>query len=79
LAGAYLLLPLMRRAGLPSVVVGAAAWPAPVAAWLVWRVARGGWADPHKWGGIAFGNIALVLATAAAEALAFMWLNGGFF
>lgn len=71
LVGAYLVLPLLPVAGLPLRVAAAMALPAPLAAVLIWRVARGDWANPRRWNLLAFGNVALLMLTAVLEALAF--------
>lgn len=72
LMAAYASLPFLVIVGLPAQVVGAAGLGLPLAAWLVWRVRQGDWADPQKWGRLAFWTIGLLMATAAAELVAFL-------
>lgn len=73
LAAAYLSLPLLVWAGLPPTVAVAAAIPAPVAAWQMWRVRCSAWANPADWDSLAFWSIALLMGTAALEIGAFSW------
>ncbi|UCC63385.1 MAG: prenyltransferase [Anaerolineae bacterium] len=74
LLAAYGLLPLLVPAGLPPLVAIAACLSAPVALWQAWRVGRGAWTDPARWDSLAFWGIGLLMGTAAAETLAFLWL-----
>jgi 1,4-dihydroxy-2-naphthoate octaprenyltransferase len=76
LTAAYVTLPLLRLAGLPPLTILAMALPAPLAAWLAWRVLRGGWTDPRAWGSTAFASIALLMLTASLEAGALTQLSG---
>ena len=75
LAAAYLVLPLTVVAGLPVRVAAAAAALAPLALWRIWRVARGEYRDGRRLEAIAFWSIALLVATAAVELLAFLSLG----
>jgi 1,4-dihydroxy-2-naphthoate octaprenyltransferase len=77
LLAAYGLLPILVLAGLPPLVAAAACLSAPVAVWQAWRVGGGAWADPTQWDSLAFWGIGLIAGTAAAEALAFLWLGLG--
>ena len=74
LSAAYLSLPLLVWSGLPLPVALAAGLLAPAAAWQIWRVRRGAWADPAAWDSLAFWSIGLLMGTAALETAAFLWL-----
>ncbi len=76
LLAAYTLLPWCVRAGLPLPVAAAACLGAPITAWQGWRIARGAWAEPARWGSLAFWGVGLLVGTTAAEFLAFLWLCG---
>ena len=75
LAAAYLVLPLTVAAGLPVRIAAAAAALAPLALWRIWRIARGEYRDGRRLEAIAFWSIALLVATAAAELVAFVSLG----
>ncbi len=75
LLAAYAMLPLLSRLGLPATVAAAAGLTAPLAVWQGWRVLRGAWAEPAQWDSLAFWTIALLMGTAVAELLAFLWLR----
>ncbi|MBP6786037.1 MAG: prenyltransferase [Candidatus Promineofilum sp.] len=77
LATAYLSLPLLVGAGLPALAAWAVLLPLPLAAWLTWRMVRGGWRDPAAWNGLAFWSIGLLMASAGLVMAAFVWLLGG--
>ncbi len=77
LALAYVSLPVLVLIGLPGVVALAAGGTAPLAIWQAWRVRRGAYADPGAWDSLAFGGIALLMGTAAAELLAVLAVVGG--
>ncbi|HZR80960.1 MAG TPA: prenyltransferase [Candidatus Binatia bacterium] len=68
---AYGALPLLVAAGLPRSVALAAAFPAPIAAWRVARIAAGDHRDPRRWPAVCFWAAALFVATAVAEVAAF--------
>ncbi len=72
LALAYLALPLLAALGLPGGVAAAVALPLPLAAWLAWRMARGGWRRPAAWNGLAFWSIGLLMASAGLALAAFV-------
>jgi len=74
LSAAYLSLPLLVWSGLPLPVALAAGLLAPAAAWQIWRVRRGAWANPAAWDSLAFWSIGLLMGTAALETAAFLWL-----
>ncbi len=72
---AYAILPLLLLAGLPLAVTLAYLVPSPLAAWQVWRMRNGVWADPLKWNSLGFWSTALFLGTAAAGLSAFVLLT----
>lgn len=74
LAATYAMLPLLVGAGLPPATALAVLSGVPLAAWLAWRMAVGDWARPSRWSRLAFGSIALLIGTAAAQFLSFLWL-----
>jgi 1,4-dihydroxy-2-naphthoate octaprenyltransferase len=74
---AYAILPLLVTAGLPWPVAVALLLPGPVAAWQGWRVWRGAWAEPARWGSLAFWTIGLLMSSAAAELAIFLALLAG--
>jgi 1,4-dihydroxy-2-naphthoate octaprenyltransferase len=74
LVAAYALLPLLVAAGLPTLVALAVCLPLPLALWQGWRMGRGAWANPAQWGSLGFWSVALLMASAAAELLAFLTL-----
>jgi len=76
LAAAYLALPLLVWMELPVGVAAAALTLAPIAAWQLWRVARGAGADPRCWSSLIEWNIVLVMGSAALEAVALVGLAG---
>jgi 1,4-dihydroxy-2-naphthoate octaprenyltransferase len=69
---AYMLLPLLAALGLPVVVVASVCLGAPIAAWQVWRVFCGAWADQTNWNSLGLYAVGLLMGTAAAELLAFL-------
>lgn len=71
LLGAFGLLPALAGWRLPIPVALAMAIPAPLAAWQIWRLFRGDWARPERWGGLCFGAVALLVLTAACAVVAF--------
>lgn len=74
LAAAYALLPLLTWLGLPLRVALAMGTTAPLAVWQVWRIRRGDWYNPARWGWLAFGGITLLMSMAVLAFLAFGWL-----
>jgi 1,4-dihydroxy-2-naphthoate octaprenyltransferase len=74
LCAAYLSLPVLIWAGLPPVAAGAVLLSAPVALWQGARLARGAWRAGDRWDNLSFWAIGLLVGTAAAEVLAFLWI-----
>jgi 1,4-dihydroxy-2-naphthoate octaprenyltransferase len=72
---AYASLPLLALAGLPWAVAAAPGLALPIAIWQMLRTARGAWSEPKRWNSLIFGAIALLMATAVLETLAFLWLT----
>jgi len=73
-------LPLLAQGALPARLAVAPLALAPIAIWQALRVARGGYADPARWGSVAFWSVALLAGGAAAELLAAVtlaWARGG--
>jgi 1,4-dihydroxy-2-naphthoate polyprenyltransferase len=71
---AYLSLPVLVVLGLPAAVALAVLAVSPIALGQGWRMARGAWADPAQWDSLGFWSIGLLMATAAAEGLGFLYL-----
>jgi 1,4-dihydroxy-2-naphthoate octaprenyltransferase len=71
---AYASLPLLALAGLPPLVAAAACLTLPLAAWQILRTARGAWSEQRHWNSLIFWTIALLIATAVLETLAFLRL-----
>lgn len=69
---AYLLPPLLVRAGLPPQIAGAIYITLPIAAWQIWRISRGAWRRPAAWNALAFAGITMLMGTAALETAAFI-------
>ena len=74
LVAAYGALPLFLVAGAPRPVMVAAGATAPLAAWQFWRLGRGAWSNARRWEGLAFCGVATLVATAALELAAFLWI-----
>lgn len=72
---AYALLPLLVVAGLPWRVGALLFLGTPIAAWLGWRVWRGGWHDPAAWDGLGFWSIGLLMGSALVELVGFVGWN----
>jgi 1,4-dihydroxy-2-naphthoate octaprenyltransferase len=73
---AFASLPLLVRAGLPVAVGLAVAALLPVAVALLWRVLRGDWCNPLRWGSFAFHTVVLLMSAITAQLLAFLLLIG---
>jgi 1,4-dihydroxy-2-naphthoate polyprenyltransferase len=73
---AYLILPLLVIAGVPSYVALTIMLMSPIALWLLWCVRRGDYADPERWNHFSFYSIALLFGTASVETLTFLLLAG---
>ncbi|MCI0394754.1 MAG: prenyltransferase [Chloroflexi bacterium] len=76
LAAPYVTLPLSVVLGLPGTVALAVLACFPLALWQGRRMARGAWARPAQWNSLGFWSIGLLMCTAVAECLAFLWLCG---
>jgi 1,4-dihydroxy-2-naphthoate octaprenyltransferase len=74
LSAAYLSLPVLIWSGVPPLVAGAALLSAPVALWQAGRLARAAWRDPNTWDSLSFWAIGLLVGTAVAEMVAFLWI-----
>ncbi|MEP6653418.1 MAG: prenyltransferase [Myxococcales bacterium] len=74
LVAAYGALPLFLVVGAPRPVMVAAGATAPLAAWQFWRLGRGAWSSAHRWESLAFWAVATLVATAAFELAAFLWI-----
>jgi 1,4-dihydroxy-2-naphthoate octaprenyltransferase len=68
LVSAYALLPLWTSLGLPRSIALALALLVPLAAWLMWKVARGVHDETRRGSGLALGSSALLAASALVEA-----------
>jgi 1,4-dihydroxy-2-naphthoate octaprenyltransferase len=73
---AYLSLPLLVFAGLPPLAALSIALMSPLALSLLYRLRRGDYHSPDRWNLFAFHTIALLIGTAAVEALTFLLLSG---
>lgn len=71
---AYLSLPVLVWAGLPSLAAWAIVAVSSIGLWQWLRMARGRGNDPDAWNSLAFWSIGLLMASAAAETAAFFWL-----
>ncbi len=72
----YGMLPIMVALGLPLLAVISLAALSPLALAQIGRIARGDWRNPARWNGLAFYAIVLLIASAAAELVAFVLLLG---
>ena len=77
LVAIYGSIPLLVMAGLPSSVGLGVAALSPIAAWQFWRLGAGAWGDAGQWESLAFRAVGLLVATAAAELAAFVFLVAG--
>lgn len=68
-------IPLLIVAGLPPLAALAAASMAPLAAWQFALLGAGAWGDAHRWEALEFRAVAMLVATAATELAAFVWLG----
>jgi 1,4-dihydroxy-2-naphthoate octaprenyltransferase len=73
---AYAMLPFLVGLGLPPLVPALMLAGLPFAAWHLWRILRGDWANPAQWDTMAFRGVALLMGTALAELGAFLLLIG---
>jgi 1,4-dihydroxy-2-naphthoate octaprenyltransferase len=71
LGAAYGLLPVLTWWRLPAPAAIAMAATAPVAAWQIWRIGRGDWARPERWGSLCLRAVALLVLTAGCALVAF--------
>ncbi|PDW03854.1 prenyltransferase [Candidatus Viridilinea mediisalina] len=69
---AYLMLPLLWYAGLPTLVALAPLGAAPIGLWISFQTFRGIWAKPHLWDALGFWSIGQVVASAGLMLLAFL-------
>ena len=67
ISAAYLTLPLWVSRGLSPRLAIATACTSPLAAWQVIRVAGGAWRERERWESVAFGSVALLVATGLVE------------
>jgi 1,4-dihydroxy-2-naphthoate octaprenyltransferase len=74
LGAAYGLLPVLTWWRLPASVAVAMAATAPAAAWQIWRIGRGDWARPERWGRLCLCAVALLVLTAGCALVAFATL-----
>jgi 1,4-dihydroxy-2-naphthoate octaprenyltransferase len=74
LSAAYVSLPFLVLLGLPALVAIALLAVSPLALWQGWRMSRGAWADPGQWNSLGFWSVGLLMASVAAEFLAFLWI-----
>jgi 1,4-dihydroxy-2-naphthoate polyprenyltransferase len=73
---AYVSLPLLVATGLPLITAFASIVPLPFALLQWHRMNTRAWADPSQWNNLAFTSVALLIATAALQLLAFTLLLG---
>jgi hypothetical protein len=71
LGAAYGLLPVLAWWRLPAPAAIAMAATAPAAAWQIWRIGRGDWARPERWGSLCLRAVALLVLTAGCALVAF--------
>lgn len=76
LIAAYLSLPFLVLIGLPTLAALAMGFMFPLAAWQVWRIQRGDYANPARWNRLQFFNIGLLIGSTVVQAAAFMLLIG---
>ena len=70
------ILPLLLLIGLPRLVAVAVAALSPLVLWQIRRIYRGDWHDVRRWNHLGFYSIVLLVATSAAELVAFVLLIG---
>ncbi len=69
-------LPVLLMVGLPLLVAVAVASLTPLLIWQLWRMRCGDWHNPMRWNHLGFYSIVLLVASSAAELLAFILLIG---
>lgn len=74
LVAVYGAIPLLLGAGLSPVGALGAALMLPVAAWQWRALGADAWRDPHRWEGLAFRAVVILVGTTATELAAFVWL-----
>ena len=74
LIAVYGSIPLLMITGLPPGAALGVALLSPIAAWHFWRLGAGAWDDPSRWESLGFSAVGLLVATAAAELVAFVCL-----
>lgn len=73
----YLMLPVLVFAGLPPGIGLAIFLLSPLAYWQIRRMMLSDWQHPERRNSLAFHSIVLMMASAVAEVLAFVWLIVG--
>jgi 1,4-dihydroxy-2-naphthoate octaprenyltransferase len=76
LCAAYLSLPILMLIGLPFLAALSILLMSPLALWLMWCVRRGDHHHTARWNLFAFYSVALLMGTAAVEAITFLLLFG---
>lgn len=76
LATGYALLPLLVLAGMPLLPMFAVGLTLPLGGLQVYRILRGDYRVPKRWNSLAFGSVALLIASAVVMAFAFLVLAG---
>ncbi|MEP6985400.1 MAG: prenyltransferase, partial [Chloroflexota bacterium] len=69
-------LPVLVLAGLPRLIALAVAATLPLVIWQIRRILRGDWHDVQRWNRLGFYSLVLLVATSAAELVAFVLLIG---
>jgi len=76
LIAAYLSLPFLVLMGLPTLAALAIALMGILAAWQLWRIQRGDYANPARWNRLQFFNVGLLIGSTIVQAVAFVLLIG---
>jgi 1,4-dihydroxy-2-naphthoate octaprenyltransferase len=71
---AYATLPFLVLLDLPAEVALAVLFVSPLGVWLARRMLHRAWANPEEWNSLEFWTIGLLMTSATAEFLAFLWL-----
>jgi 1,4-dihydroxy-2-naphthoate octaprenyltransferase len=75
IALAYVLLLLLKQAGLPGAVAGTMAAGLPLGLWQIARLLGGASTRRTAWPALIFGGISLLMITGALALCAFLWLS----